>query len=168
MGKTPFSKDSEFLVGDNKLMAYVLAFLFFAIFGYGLFDAIRLRFNNIDYQSYIFTLALLPSIYCLRRAKSRRIYIRVNKKGIYSNGQLVTGWPNLYKVYIAQETKKSFYDLRDNFILVVEYRESDLKKGIRKKIPLTNTQNKSEEEVLEAVQFFWRIYRNDNSQTILR
>jgi len=28
-----------------------------------------------------------------------------------------------------------------------------------KKIPLTNTQNKSEEEVLEAVMFFWKEYK---------
>ena len=51
------------------------------------------------------------------------------------------------------------FDLRDNFILVVEYRKGELKQGIRHKIPLTNTQNKSEEDVLEAVKFFWNEFR---------
>jgi hypothetical protein len=33
--------------------------------------------------------------------------------------------------------------------------------GFRRTIPLTNTQNKSEEEVLEAVKFFWNEYRKE-------
>jgi hypothetical protein len=49
--------------------------------------------------------------------------------------------------------------LRDNFVLVVEYKKNGTKQGFRKKLPLTNTQDKSEEEVLEAVKFFWGEYK---------
>jgi hypothetical protein len=126
-------------------------------------DAIRRRFIHIDYQSYFFVLALAPAIYCFLRGQSKRVYIRVNKTGIYYNEQLVTGWPGLLKVYVSQKEKKGIYNIMDNFILVVEYKKDSSKEGFRRKIPLTNTQNKSEEDVLEAVQFFWKESRKEAS-----
>jgi hypothetical protein len=163
MGKTPLSKDKDFIVGEEKIINYFMVCFFLALFIYGLVDPIRNNFKYIDYQSIIFVFALLPAIYCFRRAQNKRIYIRVNKVGIYENEKLLTGWEGLLKVFISQEEKKSIISIKDNFILVVEYRGTDLKKGFRRKIPLTNTQNKSEEEVLEAVMFFWKIYKNSRN-----
>ena len=161
MAKIPLTNDSEFVVGEEKVINYAMAVFFLALFLYGLIDAINRHFRNIDYQSYIFALALVPVIYCLRRAHSKRVYIRINKTGIYHHEQLVTGWPNFLKAFIAQKEKKSFFNILDNFLLIVEYRKDGHKDGFRSKIPLTNTQNKSEEEVLEAVKFFWKEYRHD-------
>lgn len=161
MAKNPLTKGSQFVVGEEKWLNYILAFLFLALFLYGLIDAIGRNFTNIDYQSYVFALALAPAIYCFRRAHSKRVYIRVNKTGIYLDEQLVTAWSGLLKVYITQKEKKSFFSIQDNFLLVVEYKKDTVKEAFRRKIPLTNTQNKSEEEVLEAVNFFWKEYRND-------
>lgn len=161
MGKIPLNKDSEFVVGEEKVLNYVMALLFFALFLYGLIDAIKRHFINIDYQSYFLTLALIPVVYCIRRANSKRVYIRVNKTGIYHDEQFVTGWPQLFKAFVTQKEKKGFFNILDNFILVVEYRKDGSAKGFRRQIPLTNTQNKSEEEVLEAVKFFWKEYKSD-------
>lgn len=160
MGKTSLTKDSEFLVGEEKILNYILASLCFALFLYGIFDAVRRHFTHIDYQSFVFALALVPAFLFFRKARSRRVYIRVNKTGIYEGEQLLTGWSNLLKAYITQKEKKGIFSIQDNFLLVVEYRKKDSKEGIRRKIPLTNTQNKSEEEVLEAVNFFWKEYKN--------
>jgi len=159
MGKKPLSKDSEFVVGEEKLLNYILASLCFALFGYGVVDAARRHFVNIDYQSFVFALALGPAYLFFRKARSNRVFVRVNHKGIFREGQLVTGWSNLLKAYIAQEEKKTFFNIQDNFILVLEYKKDG--QGFRKKIPLTNTQNKSEEEVLEAVNFFWNEYKRN-------
>lgn len=159
MAKAPLTNDSEFVVGEEKSINYVMAVFFIALFLYGVIDAARHQFKNIDYQSYIFALTIAPAVYCFRRAQSKRAYIRINKTGIYKEEQLVTGWSSLLKFYLAQEKKKSFYNIQDNFILVVEYSGTDPQKGIRKKIPLTNTQNKSEEDVLAAVDFFWQQYK---------
>jgi len=161
MAKPPLTKDSQFTVGEEKVLNYVMALLFFALFLYGLMDAINRNFKKIDYQSYVFALAIAPVIYFMHRAYSKRVYIRVNKNGIYQDEKLVTGWPGLLKAYIAQKEKTGFFNIRDNFMLVVEYRKDGDKEGFRRKLPLTNTQNKSEEEVLEAVQFFWKEYRKD-------
>lgn len=161
MAKIPLTKDSEFVVGEEKVLNYIMTAFFIAIFLYGLIDAIRRHFINIDYQSFIFGLALVPAIYCFRRAHSNRVYIRVNKTGIYKDEQLVTGWSNLLNAFITQKEKTGIFNIVDNFILVVEYTKEGSPEGFRRKIPLTNTQNKSEEEVLEAVKYFWSVYRKD-------
>lgn len=154
MGKIPLHKDSQFVVGEDKILVYILSFLFFGIFLCGLIYAILRHFTKLDYTSFLFVVALLPALILFRQAKSKRIYIRINKKGIYQDERLVTGWANFLNAYVTQKEKT--LSIQDNFILVVEYRKDGVEKGFRRSIPLTNTQNKSEEEVLEAVQFFWR------------
>lgn len=160
MAKTTFTRDSQFVVGEEKILNYVLAALCFAIFIYGVGDAVNRHFKNIDYQSFVFALALAPAILFFRKAISNRIYIRINKTGIYHNENLVTGWSGLLKAYLAQKEKKGIFSIQDNFLLVVEYKKDDTRQAFRKKIPLTNTQNKSEEDVLAAVNFFWKIYKS--------
>lgn len=161
MPKKPLTKDSQFIVGEEKILNYILALLFFGLFLYGAVDAIRRNFVNIDYQSYVFALAIIPAAYCLRRGFSQRVYIRINAKGIYHHEKLVTRWEELVKVYLAQKEKTGLINLQDNFLLVLEYRKQGEPKLIRRNLPLTNTQNKSEEEVLRAVNFFWKQYRLD-------
>jgi hypothetical protein len=161
MNNNNLTKESEFTVGEEKWLNYILAFLFFALFAYGVVDAARRNFKNIDYQSYVFTLAVIPAFYLFKRGKSKRIYIRINKTGIYQDEKLLTKWDGLLKAYLAQKEKNSFFNIQDNFQLVLEYRGPNAKEGIRRKIPLTNSQDKSEEDVLRAVNFFWNLYRKD-------
>lgn len=161
MGKQILHKDSEFVVGEEKVINYVMAIFFLGLFLYGVIDAVRRRFINIDYQSYVFAFAIIPAIYCLRRANNNRVYIRVNKTGIYYQEKLLTSWANFHNAFIDQKEKSGFFNIKDNFLLVVEYRNEAEQKGFRKKIPLTNTQNKSEEEILEAIKFFWNQYNNE-------
>ncbi|MGB3007945.1 MAG: hypothetical protein WBC06_15630 [Chitinophagaceae bacterium] len=159
MVKVSLNKNEEFLVGEDKVLVYILASLFFLLFLYGLIDAILHHFQQLTYMSFIFLIALAPAILFLRKGKNNRIYIRINKKGIYQDEKLITDWSHLLKVYISQ--KERVASIQDNFVLVVEYRKVGINDGFRRKIPLTNTQNKSEEEVLEAVNFFWKVFKYD-------
>jgi len=154
MGKTELTRDGEFIVGEDKVLDIILAFLFFAIFVYGLVDAVKHHFSQLKYLDYVFFVALLPAIRFLLKARAKRIYIRINITGIYQDEKLVTAWPNFLKAYISQSDK--VLTIQDNFLLVVEYMKDGHKQGFRRKIPLTNTQNKSEEEVMQAVKFFLR------------
>lgn len=160
MAKQVLTRDSQFTVGEEKVLNYVMAAFFLALFGYGVFDAVRRQFTDIDYQSIIFGLAILPAIFCIRRARSNRVYLRINQKGIYQDGYLLTSWDRFLKAYITQKEKKPMWDIRDNFQLVVEFRDKTTPtQGHRKKIPLTNTQNKSEEDIMAAVNFFLKLYK---------
>lgn len=157
-------RDSEFTVGEEKWLNYILAILCFALFAYGFIDAARRNFTRIDYQSFFFALAIWPAIIFFRKARSNRVFIRINKTGIYQDEKLVTGWADFLKAYLAQQEKKSMFNVQDSFQLVVEHRKrGDPKQGMRKKIPLGNTQNKSEEDVLRAVQFFYNQYKQINA-----
>lgn len=149
--------DSQFIVKEEKWLNYIMAILFSALFLYGLIDAILRQFRHIDYQSIIFSLALIPAWLFFRKAQSKRVYIRVNRKGIYQDERLVTGWKGLLKASIGQKEKT--ITIKDNFMLMLEFVKDDPKKGYRKMIPLTNTQNQAEEDVLAAVHYFWKLYR---------
>ncbi len=159
MAKNQLTQDSQFIVGENKGLDYVLAFLCLALFSYGLIDAIRHNFTNLSASTFVFLIALVAAILFFRKGNSKRVYIRINNKGIYQDERLVTGWANFHNAYISQ--KEKMITIQDNFQLVVEYLKDGTKQGVRKKNPLTNTQNKSEEEVLEAVMFFWRVYKRE-------
>ena len=153
MAKTSLTKESEFVVGEDKVLVYILALLFFGLFLYGLIDAIKKGFSKLTLNA-LFVLALVPASLFFAKARNKRIYVRVNKTGIYQDEKLVTVWSNFLNAYISQKEPR-FIRLQDNFILVVEYLKEGHEKGFRRKIPLTNTQNKSEEDVLAAVRFFW-------------
>jgi hypothetical protein len=155
MSKPTLTIDTEFVVGEEKLLNYIIAFLFLGLFLYGLVDVVLTEFSGLQFWHLVFLFALVPTALFLRKARSKRIYIRVNRKGIYQDEQLVTNWANLLNAYVTQK-KTKYISIRDNFILVVEYLKEGSPKGFRRKIPLTNTQNKSEEDVLAAVKFFWK------------
>lgn len=149
------TSDGQFIVGEYKLMHYFMALFFLALFGVGMYDAIARNFRDIDYQSYVFALAIIPAVLILVKVRKGTIYIRVNTKGIYENERLVTQWSGLLNVTLTQEEKKGIYDLGDKFILLLQYSKPGEAKPLIRKIRLTNTQNKSEEEVLAAVRWFW-------------
>jgi len=162
MAKTKLHSNKEFLVGEEKILNYILGVLFLALFLYGVIDAVLRHFKNIDYQSFIFVFALIPAFLFFRKGSSPVVYIRINRNGIYFQQELVTDWALLQNAYIDQKEKKGIINLQDNFQLVLEYKREGDQKLFRRKIPLTNTQNKSEEEVLEAVIFFWKHFKLGN------
>ena len=158
-------KDSEFTVREEKVLDYILAILFFAVFVLGLVYALKNNITREDVVGGLLMLALIPSLIAFAKAKSKRIYIRINKTGIYQDEQLVAGWDKMIKAYITQ--KQVTGQWQDSFLLVLEYRKEVIVSGFRRRIPLTNTQNKSEEEIIEAIRFFWHLYKREQGITSL-
>lgn len=153
----PLTIDTEFTVGEEKVLNFILSFLFFGLFVYGVVDVCIRGFSKVTYVSYLFIVAIIPAALAFAKARSKRVYIRINKKGIYQNEQLLTTWPTFLKAYISQ--KQTVISIRDNFQLVVEYYKDDSNNGFRRKIALTNTQNKSEEDIMAAIKFFLQDYK---------
>jgi hypothetical protein len=152
MAKKSLTRDSQFTVGEEKVLVYILAAVFTGLF---LFVMINGLVKKQTTSALLSVLLLGPAFFFFRKGRSNRIYIRVNLKGIYLDERLLTNWENFIKAYLTQ--KETVLTIQDNFMLVVEYRKKDdPKTGIRKKIMLTNTQNQSEEDVLAAIKFFWK------------
>ncbi len=157
MAKKVLTSETEFIVGEEKIVNIIVGVLFSALFVYGMIDAITKEFTKLGYLSYIFFLMLVPAILAFKKATSNVVYIRINKTGIYQHEKLLAPWDKFIKAYITQ--KETVMTIRDNFLLVIEFTKEDPKKGYRKKIALTNTQNKSEEDIIEAIRYFRNHYK---------
>lgn len=155
MAKKTLTRDSQFTVAEEKILVFILAAIFTGLFLFLLIYGVT---QNNTTNILLSFLLLGPAFFFFKKGKSNRIYIRVNIKGIYMDERLLTSWDNFLKAYLSQ--KETVLSLQDNFQLVVEYRKKDEPTtGMRKRIALTNTQNKSEEDVLAAIQFFWKEYQ---------
>ncbi len=155
MAKNILTRDSQFTVREEKILAYILLVIFTGLF---LFLIIYGITNNDVTAMVISVFGAGPAFLFFNKARSTRVYIRVNIRGIYMDEVLLTSWDNYLKAYITQKQKA--FAIQDNFVLVVEYRKKDdPKTGLRKQIALTNTQNQSEEDVLAAIQFFFREFQ---------
>ena len=97
-------------------------------------------------------LLLLPGAFYLARAKRKAIIMRINKTGLYYSGRLFTSWTNFLGARVTQE--EIVGSIQDNFILIVRhYNEHSTECSV--KIPLNNTQDKAEEEIIEAINFYY-------------
>ncbi|HEV7779705.1 MAG TPA: hypothetical protein VGO58_00485 [Chitinophagaceae bacterium] len=150
MAKKPLTRDSQFIVGEERVLNYVITGIFLAVFILGCFDIKSLGIALV--------LPLGLAVFYFIKARSKKIFIRINIRGIYQDEKLVTGWDHFIKATLSQ--KPQVLDIRDNFVLIVDYRKEGIMGGQRRTIPLTNTQNQSEEDVLAAVKFFLHEYRD--------
>jgi hypothetical protein len=81
--------------------------------------------------------------------------IRIDCNGIYQSKQLVTDWHHFAGAFISQAPEIG--ETADNFILIVRYFKEGFDGNFKMTIPLAVTQNKSEEEVLEAIERFHQL-----------
>jgi hypothetical protein len=152
MGTQKLLPDSELVVKEDKVVDLIAGLAFLAA------PVISLFYSSIDEilshpkQAAFFFGLLLLSTWFFVKSQSKRVYLRINRKGIFQDEVLLTNWPN----FLAAKVQDFPRTLRfsDNFKLVIEYMKEGNTNGFRRLIPLTNTQNKSEEEIMEAIRFF--------------
>lgn len=149
--------DSEFIVKEEVVLVYILTGLFVLIFIYGILDLTVIHGVKDNSSAFTFLFAIIPAIYFFKKGYQNPVALCVNRKGIYAGNQLVTEWENLINAYVTQKDK-TWRSIQDNFLLVVEFYGEKEGEGRRRKIPLTNTQNKSEEEVMDAVRYFSELH----------
>jgi hypothetical protein len=141
--------NSDFVVKENGGVFLVLGLLFLAMFIYSVIYYVE---PQVKFHFEITYLTLVPAIYFIQKAFTKKtVIIRINKKGIFYYNKLITSWTNFVKAHVTQEEK--VLAISDNFVLLLEFRNAQ-GKIITEKIPLTNTQDKSEEEIIAAIRFF--------------
>lgn len=89
------------------------------------------------------------------RGLIRKETLRIDCNGIYQGKELITNWANFLQAYIGQANRLASY--QDDFQLILEYRKNGSDSLFTCIIPLSNTQNQSEEEVLAAIQRFYQL-----------
>ena len=140
--------NKPFLVKDSMGVNIFLGLVFLAMFISSFFN------NDPDekgFQFKILYIAIIPAILFIRKGLANRVCMVINKRGIYYFGELITTWENFIDARIDQD--EVLLTIQDNFVLFVRYRQPG-NKVFRSKIPLRNTHNKAEEEIIEAIRFF--------------
>jgi hypothetical protein len=105
----------------------------------------------------IFYLLLVPAVLFIRRGSANQTVMTINKTGFFYGGQLLTSWDNFIDAAVTQEEK--LLTIQDNFLLFIKYYKDGSPGYFGRKIPLTNTQDKAEEEIIAAIRFYYKQYQ---------
>lgn len=142
---------SDFVVKENRGLYMVLGLICLAIFIYSLTNKVDYDYTG-KFNFKMMYLVAVPAFFFFARAiKAGRVIMKINKNGIYYFGEHITNWQFFKDATVTQAEK--MWTLQDNFILLINYTDADGKK-FRSKIPLTNNQDKSEEEIIAAIKYF--------------
>jgi hypothetical protein len=155
-------EDGSFTVKEFSALSGIIAALFYALFIYAVINTAQMKTQSSAFDKMLL-MVLIPAIGFTYKARNKTVYIRINKEGIYIGNFFLTSWKHFISAEYTQ--KKVVASFQDNFILIVHYyREGDGQ--YVKEVPLTNTQNKAEEEVIAAIQYFYDLYKKEESQTL--
>lgn len=143
-----FSADADFIVKESKKMRLII----------GLF---LLAFAAVIAKDYIWMalVVAIPGIASLLASRRNQVIMKINKTGFYYYGKLLTDWKNFVSAEFMDEMPvlvSGSAGLADKFSLYIKYYKHDKPGCFGRKIPLTNTQDKSEEEIIAAVRFYYR------------
>lgn len=149
MSGTNLSLDKDFLVKESKAINYVAGGIMVAVF------IASLIIGDFGWYNYLFCLGLflVPGAIYLARGNRNTTIIKINKTGFYYGGRLVADWHHLYGAAVRDKTEVGRY--RDNFVLEFRYYSPDYTKVYTESYPLTNTQDKAEEEIIAAINFYY-------------
>jgi hypothetical protein len=149
MGQAKFNAENDFLVKESAETNLIISIIFFIIF----FIAVYSGDFGWEVYSAAIGIFLLRSAYYLNNARKKEAFIRINKTGFYYKGSLITAWNNFVEASIKQDEIPG--SINDNFVLIIQYYSGYPLDLYVYKIPLTNTQDKADEEILEAIQFYY-------------
>ena len=147
MPEIMLTPDADFLVKEDKFLNFLIGGICFVLFLISLFN-VKESYVNL----FAIPFFLGPAVLFIAKGMKSKTVITVNRDGIYSFKKLVTNWDNFFKAFIVEEEK--FGRVSDNFILVIKYHKPVSTRQMIRKIKLSNTQNKSEESIIEAIKYF--------------
>lgn len=137
-----FNFESDFLVRESKSMNSVVG-IFLLIFSLATF------FMSVLMGAFV----LLFAIGTLIRPSGNITIMQINKTGFYYYNELVTDWDH----FISEEFIDDGPSRRgiDQFYLLVKYYKEGQPGYYGRKIRFTDTQDKSEEEIMAAIKFYY-------------
>ncbi|RYZ19567.1 MAG: hypothetical protein EOO16_19565 [Chitinophagaceae bacterium] len=147
MARQPLSEDGTFLVGEEVGLTLVAGGILCCLSIAGLISYINSRSMAELYMTLAMGLFAVPF---LKKGIQNRTSIRVDRQGFFYYGKKLFEWNAFHRAQVVQD--EVFGSLQDHFYLVLEFEKPE---GlVRRRIRLTNTQNKSEEEIIAAIRFY--------------
>lgn len=160
MKETNLNAKSDFLVRESVGFNYFIGILLLIIF----IAAIAL--GDYGWGNYLSALMLflLPAAFFIAKARGNAVRIKINKTGFYHNGVLITTWDRFIDARLTEELVPG--SIQDNFIILIRYYGNDYIQAFWSKIPLSNTQDKADEEIIAAIDFYYKASRQTSDTSI--
>ena len=153
MAKTPVYKNQTFQVKESAAINFFVSGFLFVLIITALVTGVL---QQPDVSSIIFVGVLtIPAVLAFRKGLKGKVIIEVNGNGIHYHGKQLTDWTCFIRAQYKEEPKLAAF--QDNFILYIEFHRLAEARNYISKIPLTNTQDKSEEEIIAAINHFARL-----------
>ncbi|MFT3907945.1 MAG: hypothetical protein QM737_00855 [Ferruginibacter sp.] len=92
-------------------------------------------------------------IFIIKGAIAKKIF-EINDQGIYYYGELITEWKYYINSYFKEEENDSTEYPSTNFFLYIEFTRPGKEHVVISKILLSNTQNKSEEAIVNTIKYY--------------
>ena len=149
-----FNIESDFLVKESKSISLFVG-IFFLILSLAAFTMSVLMGGLI----------LLVAISALIRSSKDITIMKINKTGFYYYGELITDWDHFISEDFIDEIplpSTSSAGINDEFYLMIKYYKDGKPGYYGRKIRLTNSQTKSEEEIIAAVKFYYQHHNKVN------
>lgn len=160
------TENTNFDVKESIWLDYFISGIFFILFILALFmdSPADSSYNPYYYKSMY--IAIVPAILFAMRGKNKSVVIRINKNGIYYYGKFVTSWENYIDGNIEQDPDRKVSSISDDNVLLISYYKDGEDGCFVRKIPLTNTQDRAEEEIAEAMKYFVALAAAKNNAVV--
>jgi hypothetical protein len=150
--------DSDFLVKEAKTSNYIFGFLLIIIF---MVTAMTSKPSIVTYLS-VTTLFLLPGAMFIYKAERNKTIMKINMSGFYYHERLETDWEHFHSAHVSHN-EEIVGSISDNFMLMLQYYSPENGRLYRTRIPLTNSQDKAEEEIIAAIDFYYNASRTNDT-----
>ena len=141
-----FNFETDFIVQESKQMNLVIGM-------------VSLIFSLVAFSMSVLMggLILLFAIGSLMRSSKDTTIMKINKTGFYYLGELVTDWDHfISEEFIDEGPARPRSGAVDRFYLMIKYYKDERSGYYGRKIRFTDTQDKSEEEVIAAIKFYYK------------
>lgn len=143
-----FDADASFLVKESRTMRLVIGMVVLVL-------AVFIIRGSVIAGSILLVVGIATIII----SRKTQVIMTINKNGFFYYGNLITNWKNFVSAQFLDEAPTltaSTTGFSDQFFLALRYYKDNHEGCFERKFPLTNTQDKSEEEILAAIRFYSR------------
>ncbi|MEP6712120.1 MAG: hypothetical protein ABJA37_06890 [Ferruginibacter sp.] len=149
------SQGSDFTVKESIAVDLIVAAVFFSmVICVLVYNADSLKFDQL------ILFPLVPAILFTAKAFVKTPALTINKSGIYFSKNFVTDWTCFVKGYVTQ-LDYEIGGYKDKVVLIIQYYKEANGGVYEQRLSLTNTQNKSEEEITKAIKDFCGLYKKN-------
>lgn len=139
-----FDASSNFVVKESKGVNLITG-IFFLILAFG--------FVSMSWYGWFM---VIPALAVIARGFRNKTIMVINKNGVYYYGELLTDWNHfISEEFIDDGPSLSRGTSKDQFYVLIKYYKEGQPGYYGRKIPFTDSQDKSEEEIIAAIKFYY-------------